>query len=160
MDGFKVVEKPFNQTMFENNIVRFIVLSEQSFRLVENESFHELLQSASGNSSLSIFSRGTLRKRIEEHHDTYFQTLRAMLQATPGKISVSLDMWTTKTSFLPFLGILAHWIPVDWKRHSMLLGFKHLPASHTGNNMAGALVKTLEKFGIVSNVALHRVCIS
>jgi len=48
--------------------------------------------------------------------------MRKVLQDTLGKISFTLDAWTSRNQ-LPFLGITAHWVDSEWDLRSTLLDF-------------------------------------
>ena len=139
-----------SQAQFEEKLIQFIVLSEQPLLLVEEASFGNLLSAL--HPDIKLFSRGTLRRRICEYHQIYEEALRSTLQEVPGKIAISLDMWTTKTSFIPYLGVLAHWISQNWTRECVLLTFKYHPESHTGMSMADYVMKAMEKYGVTSKV--------
>ena len=39
--------------------------------------------------------------------------MRALLQETPGKLSFTVDVWTS-ANMEPFLGITVHWIDKEW----------------------------------------------
>ena len=45
--------------------------------------------------------------------------MRALLQEAPGKISFTVDAWTSAT-MVPFLGVTAHWIDKEWRLQDTL----------------------------------------
>ena len=144
----------FNSKIFEEKLLRFIVLSELPFRVVEDPSLMELL--AVANPQINLFSRGTLRRRILRTHEQYANKLRTVIQEAPGRICLSLDMWSTKNNLYPYMGILGHWVDADWNLRSVLLAFKHLPENHSGANMAKCIWKVLEDLNIREKVGLQR----
>jgi hypothetical protein len=85
-----------------------------------------------------------------KHEQTLIQK---KLQSTLGKISLTLDGWTSKNQ-IPFLGITAHWIDENWKLNQITLEFYHLEGSHSGENLAKALVKVLNEYGILTKVSI------
>lgn len=135
----------------EDLIIRFIVLSEQPLQLVEEPAFVQLL--AGANPGFKLFSRKTLKERILRYHDAYFSALKEALQDIPGKLSVSLDCSTTKTSFLPFMACIGHWITDTWDVKTVLLSFAHLPGSHTGERMGARLIEVLQRFSVLPKVS-------
>lgn len=140
----------FNAKVFEDKLLRFVVLSELPFRIVEEPSLMELLCEA--NPHVNLFSRGTLRRRILQLHQQLAEKMRTVLQETPGRICLSLDMWSTKNNLYPYMGILGHWIDEEWNLRSALLAFKHMPQRHTGENMANCIWKVLTKLNIKQKV--------
>ena len=73
------------------------------------------------------------------------------MQAAPGKISFIIDCWTSKNQWA-FLGIIAQWIDTDWKLNSVVLDLKRLEGSHTGQNIAGAFIQSLNEFEILPKI--------
>lgn len=142
----------FNSKVFEEKLLRFIVLSELPFRIVEDPSLMELL--AAANPQINLFSRGTLRRRILLSHEQYADKLRKVVQEAPGRICLSLDMWSTKNNLYPYMGILSHWVDAEWNLKSVLLAFKHMPENHTGANMAKCIWKVLKELNIREKVSL------
>ena len=85
-----------------------------------------------------------------KHEQTLIQK---RLQNTLGKISLTLDEWTSKNQ-IPFLGITAHWIDENWKLNQITLEFYHLEGPHSGENLAKAIFKVLKEYGILTKVGI------
>jgi len=69
-----------------------------------------------------------------------FETHQLSLQAAPGLISTTADMWTVDTTKAAFLGVTAHWIEVKgkkWEMHSEVIGFRMVSGDHSGKNFVG-----------------------
>ena len=77
----------------------------------------------------------------------------SILQEAPGRISFTLDAWTSTTQ-VPFLGITAHWITTDWEMKSIIIDFVHLLGPHSGRNLADAFYKVLKDYGILTKVCI------
>lgn len=60
-----------------------------------------------------------------------------------GKISITLDGWTSKNS-LPFLAIRGHWLDEEWNLRSKLLDFAYVEGSHNGQNHSVILSECLD----------------
>jgi len=73
-------------------------------------------------------------------------------QATPGKIPIASDAWTS-TNQLSFLALTASWITEDWELVISLIDFILLKGVHSGANMAGMTYKTLEEFDMKHKVS-------
>lgn len=97
-----------------------------------------------------IPSADTIRRRLESIVlDRQKQILR-MLPAR-AKISIALDCWTSPFS-QAFMAISGYFIDADWVYREVLLGFKPLSGSHTGNNLSEVLMKTLTDHGIEDRI--------
>jgi hypothetical protein len=79
-----------------------------------------------------------------------------ILQATPGKISTTADMWTVDTTKAAFLGVTAHWIEVKmepqetWAMRSEVIGFRPVSGDHSGENIARYFVGVCDRIGIMN----------
>ena len=69
-----------------------------------------------------------------------------------GKLSFTLDCWTS-TNNVAFLGIICHFVDVDWCLKETLVDFIHLSGSHSGENLAKEFLKSIdEDFNILTKV--------
>jgi len=86
------------------------------------------------------------------------------IQSIPGKISISLDCWTSSNNY-SFIAIIAHFVNVQGNLgmcscnlsllpvtygliEEVLIDFHELLGSHTGENIADVVWETLEMYGI------------
>lgn len=65
----------------------------------------------------------------------------------PGKISITLDGWTSKHG-LPFLAIRGHWIDEQCELKSKLLDFAYVDGSHDGQNHSVILAECLRNLNV------------
>lgn len=75
-----------------------------------------------------------------------------------GRISLTADIWSDP-NMQPFLACTAHWIAKSEGSSALqlkaaLIAFHHLPGSHTGANIATALLALLDRAGITNKVSL------
>jgi hypothetical protein len=103
------------------------------------------------NYEAKIFSADTIRNNIFKSFNENLISIKNQLQEEPGRISFTLDSWTSKNQ-IPFLGITAHWINKNWELKSILLDFCHLEGSHSGENMSEVFFGVLKSFGILTKV--------
>jgi hypothetical protein len=75
------------------------------------------------------------------------------LQNAYGKISLTLDGWTSKNQ-KSFLGITAHWIDENWNLNQITLEFHPLEGPHSGENLSKVLIKVLKEYGILTKVSI------
>ena len=76
------------------------------------------------------------------------------VQAAPGKVSITIDGWTSDYSKKSFLGVTAHWIDVSdskWTLRSAVIAFRSVSGAHTGENLARYLLGLCDRVGITSH---------
>lgn len=89
----------------------------------------------------------TIKRDIVKQFDEKVKTIVEYIKKTPGKISFTIDAWTSK-NVLPFLAIRAHWINADWEYETILLDFSHIEGSHNGKNFSEIFLQCLKRFEI------------
>ncbi|KAJ6639913.1 Zinc finger BED domain-containing protein RICESLEEPER 2 [Pseudolycoriella hygida] len=75
----------------------------------------------------------TIRADLMVEYERKVEELKTELAAVPGKISITLDGWTSKHG-LPFLAIRGHWVDEQWQLKSKLLDFAYIEGNHDGRN--------------------------
>ena len=101
------------------------------------------------------------------HTCLYFRLTHSFQNDIEGKISLSLDVWTSSNNYA-FLAIVAHYITktsnlgtilptycqhfIDEKIEELLIDFCELMGEHSGENMAEVVWETLTKYGISDHV--------
>jgi hypothetical protein len=72
----------------------------------------------------------------------------------PGKISFTLDAWTS-SNYIPFLGITAHWVTSNWELKSTIIDFVKLEGPHSGKNIKEVFLNSLNNLGITTKVNFY-----
>jgi hypothetical protein len=67
------------------------------------------------------------------------------------KISIALDCWTSPFS-QAFMAITGYFTDADWVYREVLLGFKPVSGSHTGDKLSSVLLETLAEHEITDRV--------
>ncbi|GBC53601.2 ribonuclease H-like protein [Rhizophagus irregularis DAOM 181602=DAOM 197198] len=93
----------------------------------------------------------TLRRDLTENFKNAKERFRQELQETPGRLSFTVDAWTSKNQ-IPFLGISVHWINENWELKCTTLDFCILSGPHTGINLSSKFLESLEDFGIATKI--------
>ena len=75
-----------------------------------------------------------------------------------GKISISLDAWTSSNNYA-FMAIIAHFITNAGTLEELLINFRELEGEHTGANMAEPVWETLTCYGIQTRASSHLIII-
>lgn len=78
-----------------------------------------------------------------------------------GKISFTMDMWTDNFNRKPYMAVTAHWLEKAALQTSRqpkislrtdLIGFMHVPGSHTGQHLAEAFLFIINPLKIAKKV--------
>lgn len=109
------------------------------------ESFLEMINSL--NPHAETVSESTVKRDLMAEHKKRVQLLKDYLKNVPGKISFTIDGWTSK-NVISFTAIRAHWINSEWTYETVLLDFMFVEGSHSGQSVCDQFVKCLEFFAI------------
>lgn len=125
LDYFSVNQEPWNQEKFEELLIEWMVTCDQPFDEVEKPEFIAAMSYGRTSSKFTLPKRDGVRRRVMKLGDETVEGIKAMfavsllicyaesalntLQALEGKISLSLDAWTSSNCYA-FLAIVAHYI--------------------------------------------------
>jgi len=144
----------FDNKVFREHLSSFLVNTNASLSVVENSSFRKLLQYC--NPSAVMISRRTASRDIVSLYSKLLPRIQNMLREFTvehgGRISITLDAWSSSTQ-IPFLGVTGHFIePVTWKFRSLLLGFERLEGSHSAQALDRVLLTIVQKFHVAGSI--------
>ena len=98
---------PVTKEWIEQQVLKFFISANIPFRQADNEYFQELISNIQVNgSSASPPSRKVIRARLSKEAEAAKADLKVVLSQNSSKISLALDMWSTRNKF-GFLGILS-----------------------------------------------------
>ena len=154
-------------------MIEFLVNTDQSLLLVEDGYFQAFCRTL--NPEYPVFGADTARRMILDLFSVEKAKIMAMLQvcvnnratdncfhiltsdyslthtqATPGRISLMIDTWTSPNE-LNFLSVIASFVK-DGVLCSDLISFQELPAYHDGFMLGETLFEILEDYGITAKV--------
>ena len=133
----------------KNKLIRWIVINQHPFTIVEEPSFIELVHSLCPNAKL--FSADIVKRKIMELYNANISQIQKFLQETPGKLSFTMDIWTSPSA-KAFLAITTHYIDKNWKLQNILVDFIQIFGSHSGENIKDAFVTGLQNLSIQNKV--------
>lgn len=107
-------------------------MCDQPFSAPKDQPFIDLIKTL--NPLAHIVCDKTIRADLMVEHEKKMEELKVELAAVPGKISITLDGWTSKHG-LPFLAIRGHWIDNQWQLKSKLLDFTYIDGNHDGHGI-------------------------
>lgn len=135
----------FSQEKFREALLKWIVLCDQPFSVVNKPAFIELIETL--NPEAEVVSDKTIRSDLMSKYGEMIQEMKTVTSEIPGKISLTIDGWTS-SNVLPFATIRGHWIDKDCEYQSKLLDFPHIEGDHSGLSLKNLLVTCLERLDI------------
>ena len=134
---------------FRKQLVKAVAVHSLPYNFVEYDEVRKLFQMLLPD--VQLIGRSTLALDVEET----FNTMKAMLiteidQAT-SKISLTLDMWTSRSKLL-FMGATLHYINQNWKLINTVLALEYTPGRHSGKLLAERLFAILSERGVVEKI--------
>jgi len=145
----KKMALPFNADVFIGKLLKWIIKTDLPFSIVDNEHFTDILEYL--KKDVSVNSRRTIMRRLEELYSQRKGELIARLNQFNSKYSITCDVWTSKNQ-LSFFGFTIHYIDDDWKMQDGLIAFKHLEGEHDGPSLASAMISVLEDLQIADRL--------
>ena len=144
----------FDHKVLREYISCFLIKTNASLSIVEDSSFQQLLQYC--NPAAPTVSQRTASRDIKSLYLKLQPRIESLLQDYTimhnGRVSLTLDAWTSSTQ-IPFLGITCHFIePVTWKPQSLLLGFERLRGSHSAQVLGLVTLNVLSRFNIAGSI--------
>ncbi|XP_026444345.1 zinc finger BED domain-containing protein RICESLEEPER 2-like [Papaver somniferum] len=103
------------------------------------------------NVDVETISRNTTRSDILKMHKFQKEIIRKKLQCAPGKICLTLDMWTSVNT-TGYISLTVHFVDQDWVLQKFLLNFSPLPPPHTGQALSYKLFLMLNDWVIEGKV--------
>src|SRR5579871_5139269 len=130
---------------FEELLVRLIVVHSLSFSAVEWEELRALCQLVA---LAPLPSRRTITARIHSTYQKKRDIVREILLASPSKIQLSVDIWSSPNHLL-WLGVIAQF--VDQKKQEVTHGLIDMinVSGHSGESQWKMLKPTLRDLGVI-----------
>ena len=102
------------------NLIRWIVINQHSFTIVEKPSFADLIHTLHPNAEL--ISADTVKRRIMNLYEINISKVQESFKNIIGKISFTIDVWTSPSA-KSFLLLTAHYIDNNWKLRNVFVDF-------------------------------------
>ena len=136
------------QQQVDEAMVDFLADSGVSLRIVELESFQNLLKIA--NTKINIKSRKAYTKMINKKGDELRKEIIGIIDAVKEDvkyISFTTDAWTS-ISGDQFLSLTIQFIDQDWKLHCFTPYVRPFPTNHTRKNISICFDGMIEELGL------------
>ncbi len=99
------------------------------------------------NPDAHIYTDKTVKADELREYLTKFDELKEDIAKVPGKISITIDGWTSK-NLLAFMAIRGHWLDENWNYRTKLLDLSHIEGGHDGLNHSRIFTDCLTRLGI------------
>lgn len=126
------VLQTFSQENFRKALLRWVIECNQPFTGPQQNAFVALIRTL--NPDAQTVTDKTVKADLMAVYKQKISELKTEVTNVPGKISITMDTWTSKNS-LAFLAIRGHWLDQNWNYQSKLLDFAHIEGDHKGFNL-------------------------
>ncbi|EXX74310.1 hypothetical protein RirG_052310 [Rhizophagus irregularis DAOM 197198w] len=128
-------------------VVEWVIGDAQPFRSVENLRFKIMINKF--DSRYQIPDEKTVKTLVVDYFKEKRKNIQEDLNAIPGKLSLTADMWTSTCNNDAFLGLTIHYVDNNWNLKNFLLDIISFTTRHTGNNIANAIKSVLTEFNLL-----------
>ena len=128
-------------------IVEWIIGYAQPFRSVNNLQFKIMINKF--DSRYQIPDEKTLKTMVVNYFKEKRINIKEDINAIPGKLSLTADMWTSTCNNDAFLGLTIHYVDNNWSLRNFLLDIISFTTRHTGINIANAIKSVLAEFNTI-----------
>ena len=119
-----------------------------TFSQIENDWFRRFLAVLSPSLEMWIPRAGnTVRAWILAEFERRQGEIKKRLQGSKSRIHLSFDLWTSPNN-MSFVGVVGHFMSSQYKAETVLLGLRRLHGTHSGENIAEAILKVVRKYGL------------
>jgi hypothetical protein len=133
----------------KKNLIRWIVINQHPFTIVEEDHFITFLHSL--YPSVRLPTADTIKNKIMAYYEADKVKMETILKDLPGKISFTTDCWTSP-SIKSFLSLIAHFINKEWELQNIIIDFIQMQDSHTGINIKDAFLIGIKKMSLENKV--------
>src|SRR6266850_2382557 len=148
---FSIIPSFFNWEILKLRLVEWIVVLHITFSQVENDWFRRFLAVLSPSLETWIPRAGnTVRAWILAEFERRQEEVKKRLQKSKSRIHLSFDLWTSPNN-MAFVGVVGHYMTSEYKVETVLLGLRRLHGTHSGENIAEAIVKVIRKYGLTGD---------
>ncbi|KAJ6639118.1 Zinc finger BED domain-containing protein RICESLEEPER 2, partial [Pseudolycoriella hygida] len=123
----------FSQENFREALMRWVIECNQPFTEPQQAAFVALVRTL--NPEAKVVSDVKVKSDVMAAYKDKLEELKREVANVPGKISITLDAWTSKNA-LAFLAIRGHWLDDKWVYRTKLLDFAYIDGEHTGFNLS------------------------
>jgi len=122
-----------------------------TFSQVENDWFRRFLAALSPHLEPWIPKAGnTVKAWILAEFERRQEEIKKQLHSSKSRIHLSFDLWTSPNN-IAFVGVVGHFMSSQYKVETVMLGLRRLHGTHSGENIAEAILKVIRKYELSGN---------
>ncbi|KAJ0136861.1 putative Cell division control protein 2 [Fusarium oxysporum f. sp. albedinis] len=141
--------KRFDKTVFQQNLVNWIVNSNQSFSIVNDQGLRDIFNYL--NPSVEITKANitdvTVRAIAEREFTNNMERVKDALRKSPGQIHIQYDGWKSGNRHALY-GITCVFRDSNNRPQKCVLGLPELTERYTGENIAGQINEIIREYEI------------
>ncbi len=145
--------KPYTkseQSHITTNLVDWITVNLQPFKIVEQVEFKKLVHSL--DPRYIIPCRRTIKDNVIIRFTDSKKNIFTYFNSFTSKIALTTDIWTCSITSQSYLGITIHFITNLWEMKKCLIDIIPLQGSHNSSQIINQILLTLKEFNINDRV--------
>lgn len=139
----------FNQDRSRYDIAKMIIMHEYPLHMVEHPGFIDFVRTL--QPQFNMVSLETIQGDCVAVYQREKQRLLNLLGGIPGRVSLTLDLWTTDQT-IGYALITGHFVDNDWKLHRRILDVVMLPFPDSESAFNHALVNCITDWNFDSKL--------
>ncbi|KAI3947541.1 hypothetical protein MKW92_001858 [Papaver armeniacum] len=136
---------PFDPDVSRQEIAKMIIMNDYPLHMVEHPTFVSFIRTLQPQFNMANFT--TIQGDCVALYLREKQSLVKLLEGLPGKISLTVDMYTSNQT-LGYVFLTGHFIDKNWKLHRRILNVVMVPSPHTGDALSHAIGVCLGDWGL------------
>ncbi|KAK3011469.1 hypothetical protein RJ639_012767 [Escallonia herrerae] len=147
--AFGAASVPFDQESCSHEIAKMIILHEYPLHIVEHRGFIDFVRTL--QPQFNMVSSSSVEGDCVGVYLKEKQGLLNVLNGLPGRVSLSMDLWTSDQG-LGYVLLSGHFIDADWKFHRRILNVVMLPSPFSEVSCNHAVVTCLSHWSLDSKI--------
>nr|XP_011457831.1 PREDICTED: zinc finger BED domain-containing protein DAYSLEEPER-like isoform X1 [Fragaria vesca subsp. vesca] len=139
----------FDPDRCRHEIAKMIIMHDYPLHMVEHPGFVTFVQNLQPHFNMVSFN--TVQGDCVATYLTEKQNLNKFIEGIPGRVCLTLDMWTSSQS-VGYVFITGHFIDADWKLHRRLLNVVMEPYPDSDSVLSHAVAVCLHDWSLESKL--------
>jgi hypothetical protein len=147
--SLSVSASEFDPERYRELLVAAIIQHDLPFSYVEYDDVREMHQYL--RSDVPFISKDTVKADLVKMHLREKQRVKSMLNACPGRICLTSNLWTSLTTDR-YMCLTVHFINKDWVLTKRVLNFSFIPSPHDDISLFEKINNLLQEWGIQNKI--------
>ena len=137
---------------FKSLLIKWVVYCHIAFAMLENQYFRDLIKCLNaGIIKVLPAARSTLRNWVKKEYEIRKDYLIEELETALSSIHLSFDIWTSPNRY-SIISVFGNFVNHQGQRRRLLLAFRRIYGSHSGENISTALLEVISEYKIEEKV--------